>query len=81
MNSQYKLLITFVIGLLSGIGIYNAFDTSIFSSKHIDAGLGFVFIVTFLIFITIALYVSYINVKLDKITKNNTTLDDEKNSK
>tara|TARA_Y100001970_G_scaffold240705_1_gene303653 strand:+ start:973 stop:1200 length:228 start_codon:yes stop_codon:yes gene_type:complete len=68
MNSQYKLLITFFIGLLSGIGLYNAIDIGIFSSKHSEAGLGFVFIVTFLIFITIALYISYIKIKLDKIT-------------
>ncbi len=68
MNSQYKLLLTFFIGLLSGIGLYNAIDIEIFSGKHSEAGLGFVFIVTFLIFITIALYISYINIKLDKIT-------------
>jgi len=68
MNSQYKLLLTFFIGLLSGIGLYNAIDIGIFSDKHSEAGLGFVFIVTFLIFITIALYISYINIKLDKIT-------------
>ena len=68
MNSQYKLLLTFFIGLLSGIGLYIAIDLGIFSSKHSEAGLGFVFIVTFLIFITIALYISYINIKLDKIT-------------
>ncbi len=70
MNSQYKLLLTFLIGLLSGIGIYNAIDIGIFSSKHSEAGLGFVFIVTFIIFITIALYISYINIKLDKIPNN-----------
>ena len=51
MNSQYKLLLTFLIGLLSGIGIYNAIDIGIFSGKHSEAGLGFVFIVTFIIFI------------------------------
>ncbi len=80
MNSQYKLLITFVIGLLSGIGIRNAFDINILSGKHAEAGLGFVFIVTFLIFITISLYIAYMNVKLDKIIQNK-KIDDEKNSK
>ena len=70
MNSQYKLLLTFLIGLLSGRGMYNAIDIGIFSGKHSEAGLGFVFIVTFIIFITIALYISYINIKLDKITNN-----------
>ena len=64
MNNTYKLLFSFIIGCLSGIAIISFLDIDILSENKDNSGLGFVFIVSFIIFMVITIFIATLNIKL-----------------
>tara|TARA_Y100000294_G_C8346742_1_gene253036 strand:+ start:252 stop:494 length:243 start_codon:yes stop_codon:yes gene_type:complete len=64
MNNTYKLLFSFIIGCLSGIAIISFIDIGILSDNKDNSGLGFVFIVSFIIFMVITIFIATLNIKL-----------------
>ena len=64
MNNTYKLLFSFIIGCLLGIAIISFIDIGILSDNKNNSGLGFVFIVSFIIFMVITFFMATLNIKL-----------------
>ena len=64
MNNTYKLLFSFIIGCLSGVAIISFIDIGILSDNKNNSGLGFVFIVSFIIFMVISFFMATLNIKL-----------------
>jgi len=64
MNNTYKLLFSFIIGCLSGVAIISFIDIGILSDNKNNSGLGFVFIVSFIIFMVITFFMATLNIKL-----------------
>ena len=64
MNNTYKLLFSFIIGCLSGIAIISFLDIVVLSENKDNSGLGFVFIISFIIFMVITIFIATLNIKL-----------------
>ena len=80
MNNTYELLFSFIIGCLSGVAIISFIDIGILSDNKDNSGLGFVFIVSFIIFMVITIFMATLNIK-KKNMETQIKSDDKKDNK